>query len=256
MAIFFFAALTGYFVWQPIARWWISEHDIWFHKHRHTIAGIVAFGLLIITLSAALTPSLESVRHTAFAPQTTQTILGILAGIMCREYRNWISILPPYGVRDTNTSNAKAQEHATNQSTIEGAAQPASESNIGGDKAKKEFGISPTLLFVVALSTLLLGAIAAPYAALLFERTQRFELPFLKIELASRAAEKQIALDIDRNIGIYEKIDDILRASLFTEFDCGYRALETNAGIQEYKTRQEYKRDMNTNANTFAMVTR
>jgi hypothetical protein len=111
MAIFLLAALAAYFIYEPLARWWTVEVDqldaenIQRHKisrilalayygsskHRGIIAAMAALLVLGIALYAMETgsASFRFVRFVLTAPETTDAVLGALAGVVWRTFPNW-----------------------------------------------------------------------------------------------------------------------------------------------------------------------
>jgi hypothetical protein len=150
------------------------------------------------------------------SPEITQIMLGALAGIMSRTFPEWL---------------------ASGKRTV---------------KERVELEKWRLLLFAGGLSVLTMLALAAPYAEVLLQRLSRFEIASLKVELVTRTADKQIALNIDRNIGGFEELVDILRSTRFTEFECSYTAFAKMVGLKAFMTDQQYQQEYRRYPNALA----
>jgi len=114
---------------------------------------ITAAWLLVIgTLYAFETDSLEFLRRAASGPETVQALLGIAAGLMCRGFSGWMA----------------AGKTATETDTLP---------NWAGDGSAPPSDTWRLLLFAGAFSAVVLSALGAPYARVLLDRMQRCETP-------------------------------------------------------------------------------
>ena len=90
--------------------------------------------------------------------------------------------------------------------------------------------------FVGIVATIALVALLEPYLG----RLRVFETPYAKLQFATPAAERQLELDIQRDLAFYEGLSSVTRTAKIVQLDCGYEAIE-NGGIDRFKKGDLYQ---------------
>jgi hypothetical protein len=190
MVIFILAAISSYLLFTrrtaseviepPRA---MTSEPIWNWRgdrvRRRAAAAVLS--ALAATLYASLAAPSEygiffefqnAVRCIASAPETTDALLGALAGLMCSALPPWRTIISGQGAHhDTKTPTAESEK-----------------SDSGTPSA--ELSMGPLLLFAAALASVILAAILAPYTSTLLDRISGVDTPYVKVQFASREATR------------------------------------------------------------------
>jgi hypothetical protein len=214
MVIFLLAALTAYaacVIASLVRPYWNVR---WL---------LAAAGLLLITLFLALysaeTGELAGLHRFTSDPATIQAALGALAGVMCRIFPRWI-----VGSGGSETHEGIGKPTPNNWALLVTGSSEAKQGARNGGASPINWWL---LIFAVALACVAVAAMFAPYGPAILDRTSAVETPYLKVQFATSAAEKQVTLDIDRNLLSLDRIDTIPQTVRFIQFDCGQAALET-----------------------------
>ena len=102
---------------------------------------------------------------------------------------------------------------------------------------------------------MVLAALVAPYASALLGRLTGLETPYAKFQFATPTAERELLLDAERDLTIFDRFADLLRGSRFIQFDCWYAALEAG-GLNTFSNTDKFKRNYNNYRNAIAFRNR
>ena len=75
---------------------------------------------------------------------------------------------------------------------------------------------------------------AAARKLLLFGRLTGLETPYAKFHFATPQAEKQLDLEITRDLDLYRGLVAITKTARIIQYECGYAAVEAK-GIEAFK---------------------
>ena len=236
MVIFILAAISSYLLFrrgttsEPIAfARAVAPAPLCWHWRRdrfeRRMAAAALFALVVALYASLAGPSeyvvfyefQNAVRHIADAPEILEALLGALAGVMCRALPPWRSIISGLGAhRDAKVSPRENEEPDRNTSG-------------------SELSMGPLLLFAGALASVILAAMLAPYASTLLDRTSGVDTPYVKVQFATSAAERQLALNVERDIEILDKLEDFPRSLRLVQYDCGQAVVDDARGIAALK---------------------
>jgi len=242
LMIFFVAAIAAFSFYALLTQ---QEHPLFVWLRGYPVAATsIMFAFLPVVLFVALFSTEPHfwnigifllVRRVTSAPETVQFLLGGLFGVMWHSRRQLIAIGTPaaedkkFETQNQMMWDARHQLIATNT--------PGSIDQQPG--TSDQMGKWPLLLFAGGLSIVVLAALIAPQGPALLGRLAGVETPLFKIQVATSTTERQLVLNIERSIGGFDGLDNLVRGSRFTEFECGYQALRAQ-GLGPFKTPENF----------------
>lgn len=213
MSIFILAAVVAYMVGglaAPAELVVDLKKFRWIAWSRLIFRPAVALLLIAILIAAVAAPewlqypASGGIRNLAHASETSQAMLGLIAGAVCRKFPLW------------NTSAEGAD------SRIRGAA--------GGKRLPATIGI---------LSTLAVLAFLAAGGSAVVDRITQVQTPVLNLQLAASTSDRQLDISVDRDLAARDTIEDLMRSARFLHYDCGY-ALLAVGGKERLNDRQKF----------------
>jgi hypothetical protein len=169
---------------------------------------LVFSSLVLIAIFSTLTAKtgdawayavLLTIRRIASMPEMTYGVLGVVAGLMCGNFPEWM-----------------------NYSRTHGIGPGHEESNTG----KPASAIWPVIIFGGALSGVVLAALLAPYEQTALSRLSGVETPYLKVQFAISPAEKQLILNVERDLNNLDILQQFPQSLRFIQYDCATAALD------------------------------
>src|SRR5258708_18170876 len=263
IVIMLYAALT-------LFRDWIFK---WVHGLKwqtRVIVGALPFAALFGALiawngDAWAYAILLAIRRIAAMPETTYAVLGAVAGLMCGNFSAWITHARRMGIGkptapskappDNAAPPAAGQANKKESASVDSApistggqggppsagAQPLRSANTSTNEPTPE--MCPTLIFAAALSCVVLAALFAPYEQSALSLVSGLATPYLQVQFAisPSSAEKQLFLNMERDLFPREAIDSFPRSFRFIQYDCAQAALDADVGINDFSRDQPEK---------------
>jgi hypothetical protein len=152
---------------------------------------------MVVSLPWLVIRALTALDTIVTAPETSQAMLGAVAGGLGRLFARW---------------------------SADYRSRP--------DEDRKWF----LLAFAAVLGVLSAMALFAPIGLSVLDRAANIETPYLKIQFASAPGERQVATDIDRNLVSFDTFDfTFFHSTTFLQFDCAERALLNKVSFETFK---------------------
>jgi hypothetical protein len=186
MSIFILAALISYMLGSVIQSTKFLDN---INSNQPWVALVFAAGLsavLITVLVALESSSLARIQDVARAPETAQAMLGFIAGAICRKL--------PSGV-------------------------------IGNDVGSAEPSAWRPPITIIALAAVVVLALLAPGGSAIVDRIKNVQTSGFSIELYAAASDRQLEINVDRDLSQFGTIEGLPRSPRYSQYDCGYAIL-------------------------------
>jgi hypothetical protein len=186
MSIFILAGLISYVLGSVIQSTKFLDN---INSNRPWVALLFAAGLtaVLITILVALeSSSLARIQDMARAPETAQAMLGFIAGAICRKF-------------------------------------PIK--TIGEDAGPQEPIAWRPPVTIIALSAVAVLALLAPGGSAIVDRIKNVQTSVFNIELYAAASDRQLEINVDRDLSQFGTIEGLPRSPRYLQYDCGYAIL-------------------------------